>query len=56
MPLICANVPMEERVDVVKHLERAYERCLFLYMKIEFGDFNGRVGKEGVFGTTVGEI
>ncbi|XP_050339410.1 craniofacial development protein 2-like [Bactrocera neohumeralis] len=59
--LICAHAPTEEKDDVTKDafyecLERTYESCPRHYVKIVLGDFNARVGKEGVFGTTVGKF
>ncbi|XP_054086336.1 craniofacial development protein 2 isoform X1 [Zeugodacus cucurbitae] len=59
--LICAHAPTEEKDDVTKdafyeRLERTYERCPRHDVKVVLGDFNARVGKEGVFGTTVGKF
>ncbi|XP_050337803.1 craniofacial development protein 2-like [Bactrocera neohumeralis] len=59
--LICAHAPTEEKDDVTKDafyecLERTYEGCPRHDVKIVLGDFNERVGKEGVFGTTVGKF
>ncbi|XP_054089054.1 craniofacial development protein 2-like [Zeugodacus cucurbitae] len=59
--LICAHAPTEEKDEVIKdtfyeRLERTYERCPRHDVKIVLGDFNARVGKEGVFGTTVGKF
>ncbi|XP_049301896.1 craniofacial development protein 2-like [Bactrocera dorsalis] len=59
--LICAHAPTEEKDDVTKDafyecLERTYERCPRHDVKIVLGDFNARVGKEGIFGTTVGKF
>ncbi|XP_054091892.1 craniofacial development protein 2-like [Zeugodacus cucurbitae] len=59
--LICAHAPTEEKDDVTKdafyeRLERIYERCPRHDVKVVLGDFNARVGKEGVFGTAVGKF
>ncbi|XP_049302044.1 craniofacial development protein 2-like [Bactrocera dorsalis] len=59
--LICAHAPTEEKDDVTKDacyecLERTYESCPQHDVKIVLGDFNARVGKEGIFGTTVGKF
>ncbi|XP_054085589.1 craniofacial development protein 2-like [Zeugodacus cucurbitae] len=59
--LICAHAPTEEKDEVIKDTfyerrERTYERCRRHDVKIVLGDFNARVGKEGVFGTTVGKF
>ncbi|XP_054082831.1 craniofacial development protein 2 isoform X1 [Zeugodacus cucurbitae] len=59
--LICAHAPTEEKDDVTKdafyeRLERTYERCPRHDVKVVLGDFNARVGKEGVFGTTAGKF
>ncbi|XP_067638312.1 craniofacial development protein 2-like [Eurosta solidaginis] len=58
---ICAHAPTEEKDDEVKNtfygqLERAYESCSRHDIKVVLGDFNARVGKEGVFGPTVGKF
>jgi len=57
--LICVHAPTEEKDDGVKdafyaELERAYERCPAYDIKIVLGDFNAKVGREGIFGPTVG--
>ncbi|XP_049315675.1 uncharacterized protein LOC125779126 [Bactrocera dorsalis] len=59
--LICAHAPTEEKDDVTKddfyeRLELAYESCPRHDVKIVLGDFNARVGKEGIFGNTVGKF
>ena len=59
--LICAHAPTEEKDDATKdsfyeRLERSYERCPRHDIKIVLGDFNARVGKEGIFGPTVGKF
>ncbi|XP_050338963.1 craniofacial development protein 2-like [Bactrocera neohumeralis] len=59
--LICANTPTEEKDEVTKdafyeRLERAYESCPRHDVKIMLGGFNAKVGKEGIFGTTVGKF
>ncbi|XP_067625202.1 craniofacial development protein 2-like [Eurosta solidaginis] len=58
---ICAHAPTEEKDDEVKdifyeQLERTYELCPRYDIKVVLGDFNARVGKEGVFGPTVGKF
>ncbi|XP_067616258.1 craniofacial development protein 2-like [Eurosta solidaginis] len=58
---ICAHAPTEEKDDEVKdtfceQLERTYERCPRHDIKVVLGDFNARVGQEGVFGPTVGKF
>lgn len=59
--LICAHAPTEEKDDVAKdtfyaELDRAYGRCPSHDIKILLGDFNAKVGQEGIFGTTVGRF
>ncbi|XP_049304006.1 uncharacterized protein LOC125776321 [Bactrocera dorsalis] len=59
--LICAHAPTQEKDDVTKDafyecLERTYVRCPRHDVKIVLGDFNARVGKEDIFGTTVGKF
>ncbi|XP_067615689.1 craniofacial development protein 2-like, partial [Eurosta solidaginis] len=58
---ICAQSPTEEKDDEVKdtfyeQLERTYERCPRHDIKLVLGEFNTRVGKDGVFGPTVGKF
>ncbi|XP_067633265.1 craniofacial development protein 2-like [Eurosta solidaginis] len=58
---ICAHASTEEKDDEVKdtfyeQLERTYERCPRHDIKAVLGDFNARVGKEGVFGPKVGKL
>ncbi|XP_054082672.1 uncharacterized protein LOC105219245 isoform X1 [Zeugodacus cucurbitae] len=51
--LICAHVIKD---TFYERLERTYERCPRHDVKIVLGDFNARLGKEGVFGPTVGKF
>ncbi|XP_067619871.1 craniofacial development protein 2-like [Eurosta solidaginis] len=58
---ICAHTPTEEKDDEVKYtfyeqLERTYQRWPRHDIQVVLGDFNARVGKEGVFGPTVGKF
>ncbi|XP_070137322.1 uncharacterized protein [Drosophila bipectinata] len=59
--LICAHAPTEEKDDATKdafyaELDRAYGRCPSHDMKILLGDFNATVGREDIFGATVGRF
>ena len=59
--LICAHAPTEDKDDTTKDafydkLEDLYNRCPRSDMKIVVGDFNAKVGKEGIFGPTVGKF
>ena len=49
--LICAHAPTEEKEDGVKDV---YDKCPAHDAKIVLGDFNLKVGREGIFGPTVG--
>ena len=58
--LICARAPTEEKDDVVKDafyakLEDVYDKYAADDAKIVLGDFNANVGREGIFGPTVGQ-
>ena len=58
--LICAHAPTEDNDDTTKDalydkLEFLYNRCPRSDIKILVGDFNAKVGREGVFGPTVGK-
>ena len=57
--LICAHAPTEEKDDANKdafyaELDRAYGRCPSHDVKILLGDFNAKIGRESIFGATVG--
>ena len=59
--LICAHAPTEEKDDELKDtfyekLDEVYERCPRHDVKIVIGDFNAKVGREGIFGSTVGKF
>ncbi|XP_060665650.1 uncharacterized protein LOC132797914 [Drosophila nasuta] len=59
--LICAHAPTEEKDDATKDafyadLVRAYGRCPSHDIKILLGDFNAKVGREDIFGATVGRF
>ncbi|XP_043065425.1 uncharacterized protein LOC122320881 [Drosophila ficusphila] len=59
--LICAHAPTEEKDDITKdtfyaELDRAYGRCPSHDIKILLGDFNAKVGREDIFGATVGRF
>ncbi|XP_060665319.1 uncharacterized protein LOC132797575 [Drosophila nasuta] len=59
--LICAHAPTEEKDDATKdafyaELDRAYGRCPSHDIKILLGDFNAKVGREDIFGATVGRF
>ena len=63
--LICAHAPTEEKDDKVKeptegtfyaNLEDLYHKCPDLDIKIVLGDFNAKIGQEGIFGATVGQF
>ena len=56
--LICAHAPTEDKDDTSKDafydkLEVLYNRCPRSDIKMLVGDFNAKVGREGVFGLTV---
>ena len=58
--LICAHAPTEEKDDLTKEefyerLNEVYERCPHHDVKIVLGDFNAKVGKEPIFGQTIGK-
>jgi len=58
--LICAHAPTEDKDDTTKDafydkLEVLYNRCPRSDVKIVVGDFNAKVGREGIFGQTVGK-
>ena len=59
--LIYAHAPTEDKDDAVKdafyaNLEDLYDKCPAHDIKIVLGDFNAKVGQEGIFGTTVGQF
>ena len=59
--LICAHAPTDEKDELTKDafyecLDRTYEQCPQHDVKIVLGDFNAKVGKEGIFGQTVGKF
>lgn len=59
--LICVHAPTEEKDDAIKdafyaELDRAYSRCPSHDVKILLGDFNAKIGREGIFGATVGRF
>ena len=59
--LICAHAPTDEKDDETKEsfyerLDEAYERCPRHDIKFVIGDLNAKVGKEGIFGPTVGKF
>lgn len=59
--LICAHAPTEDKDEQTKdifyeRLERAYDRCPDHDIKIVLGDFNAKLGKENIFGPTVGKF
>ena len=52
---------MEEKDDVVKDafcakLQDVFDKCPAHDAKIVLGDLNARVGREGIFGPTVGQF
>lgn len=56
---ICAHAPTEEKDDATKEefyerLDEVFERCPRHDVKVVLGDFNAKVGKEGIFGPAVG--
>ena len=58
--LICAHAPTEDKDDSTKDafydkLEVLYSRCPRSGIKMLVGDFNAKVGREGIFGPTVGK-
>ena len=59
--LICAHAPTEDKDVETKdmfneRLERQYDRCPDHDIKIVSGDFNAKIGKENIFGPTVGKF
>ncbi|XP_043064519.1 uncharacterized protein LOC122320475 [Drosophila ficusphila] len=59
--LICVHAPTEEKDDATKdafyaELDRSYGRCPSHDIKILLGDFNAKIGRESVFGATVGQF
>jgi hypothetical protein len=53
------HAPTEDKTDDVKHsfyeeLERVFDKFPKYHMKILLGDFNAKVGKEGIFKPTTG--
>ncbi|XP_055855997.1 uncharacterized protein LOC129919171 [Episyrphus balteatus] len=58
--LICAHSPTEEKDDTTKDnfyelLEKTYEQIPSYDIKIVLGDFNAKLGREDIFGSTVGK-
>ena len=58
--LICAHAPTVDKDDITKDafydkLEVLYNRCPRSNIKVLVGDFNAKVGREGIFGPTVGK-
>ena len=58
--LICAHASTENKDDTTKDafydkLEILYNRCRRSDIKMLVGDFNAKVGSEGIFGPTVGK-
>ncbi|XP_055842639.1 craniofacial development protein 2-like [Episyrphus balteatus] len=58
--LICAHAPTEEKDDTTKDnfyelLEKTYEQIPSYDIKIVLGDFNAKLGREDIFGSTVGK-
>ncbi|XP_055856006.1 uncharacterized protein LOC129919181 [Episyrphus balteatus] len=58
--LICAHAPTEEKDDTTKAnfyelLEKTYEQIPSYDIKIVLGDFNAKLGREDIFGSTVGK-
>ena len=52
---------IREKDDAVKdafyaNLEDLYDKCPVHDIKISLGDFNAKVGQEGIFGPTVGQF
>lgn len=59
--LICAHAPTEDKDDEAKEsfyerLEEVYDQCPRYDVKIVLGDFNAKVGREGLFGPAVGKF
>ena len=59
--LICAQAPTKEKDSVVKDafyakLDFLHDKCTAYDAKINLGDFNVKVGREGIFGSTVGQF
>ena len=59
--LICTHVPTKEKDNAVKdasyaNLEDLYDKCPANDIKIVLGDFNAKVGQEGILGPTVGQF
>ena len=58
--LICAHAPTEDKEDTTRDafydkLEVLYNRCPRADIKMLVCDFNAKVGREGIFGPTVGK-
>ncbi|XP_073814500.1 uncharacterized protein [Musca autumnalis] len=58
---ICAHAPTEDKDEQTKDifyesLEETYDRCPAHDIKIVLGDFNAKIGKENIFGQTVGKF
>ena len=58
--LICAHAPTEDKDDTTKDafydkLEVLYNRWPRSDIKMLVGDFNAKVGREGIFGPTIGK-
>ena len=58
--LICAHAPTEDKDDANSEgfyelLDKNFEQCPKDEVKIVLGDFNARIGKEDIFGRTVGK-
>ena len=59
--LLCAHAPTEDKDEQTKdmfyeRLEREYDRCPDHDIKIVLGDFNAKIGKERIFGPTIGQF
>ena len=55
---VCSHAPTEDKNDTTKDdfydkLEVLYNRCPRSDIKMLVGDFNAKVGREGIFGPTV---
>ena len=58
--LICGHAPTEDKDDTTKDafydkLEVLYNKCPRSVIKILVADFNAKVGREDIFGPTVGK-